>query len=320
MGDPIFKKQAREHQIDFFKDKGIDAICPKAFRGYDVKGMLKAEDANKGVIFYEGYRRQILAELEKDDVKFSSMMKCHTLRSEHIPWNLFFPMTFDANSQIALSVFNEIVESKFGTKDFIRKIDAILIEYSPKPINNYLNDHTAFDTYVAYTASDGGKGAIGIEVKYTEEGYNIGKQEEDRIYGKTEKGRNECKYYEVMNNQEIGYYQESHASWNSLSEPWSALIKDDLRQIWRNHLLGASMVLNEDINHFLSLHLYPNGNTHFSGVNGAVAKYQQFLSDKGRSTWEPITFEKMFAMMAKYAESDESKKWIDYLYQRYIFD
>lgn len=41
----------------------------------------------------------------------------------------------------------------------------------------YLNDGTSFDTYIEYVDSNDQKGAIGIEVKYTENNYPIGDKE-----------------------------------------------------------------------------------------------------------------------------------------------
>ena len=103
---------------------------------------------------------------------------------------------------------------------------------------------------------------------------------------------------------------------------WSPLVSNELRQIWRNHLLGASMVQHKDIAHFLSLHLYPKGNTHFHGKGkhmGAVEYYRHWLGSEGKKTWTAITFEEMFKLMEMHYSDQESRNWIDYLKERYLF-
>ena len=63
--------------------------------------MLKSSDAQKGLVFFEGFREEILAELKKPVPKTSSapsgQMLTNLLRSEHIPYNIFFPMIHDLN-------------------------------------------------------------------------------------------------------------------------------------------------------------------------------------------------------------------------------
>ena len=66
----------------------------------------------------------------------------------------------------------------------ISSINKIWIEYPGKyNPSKYLHDKTSFDTFIDYTTTSGLRGGIGIEVKYTEVGYKIGKKEKDE-YGK----------------------------------------------------------------------------------------------------------------------------------------
>ena len=336
-----FKDIARNKQARYFENnhgvKEYSTIKRKP-RGYTepidfyVEALLKWDDAKDGIIFYEGYRKQILNEifrLRKAGIyKPSGMMMRHTLRSEHIPWNVFFPMSLsDEKKDHARNVFNTIIGNISSVLPKIKEIEAIKIEYAPKdeqateePYTKcYLNDRTSFDTYIEYTAEDGKKGGIGIEVKYTEEGYLPGDTEKKAAI--TDHENPQYRYFDVM--KKSAYYT-SAAFKPDDKHPnlWSPLVCNELRQIWRNHLLGASMVQNKDISHFLSLHLYPKGNVHFHGDNthmGAVEYYRHWLGPTGEKTWVAVTFEELFQMMGENYIDPESSKWINYLKDRYLF-
>ena len=256
------------------------------------------------------------------------MMMCHTLRSEHIPWNIFFPMSLnDEMKKCAMIVFNSIIEKISSFLPKIKEITDIRIEYAPidkdateKPFTKcYLNDKTSFDTYIGYLAEDCKIGGIGIEVKYTEEGYRPGKTEMKAAI--TEHENPQYRYWDVM--KKSGYYiPEAYNPNRNYPNLWSPLVSDELRQIWRNHLLGASMVQHNDITHFLSLHLYPQGNIHFhgdEGHEGAVSYYKRWLSEEGQQTWTAVTFEELFQLMQDSFPGQKDKLWINYLKDRYLF-
>ena len=333
-----FKDIARSKQAHYFeKNYGIKefATVKRKLKGYAeakeiyVEALLKPEDAKDGKIFYKGYRELILNKIKilRKDGKYkpSGMMKRHTLRSEHIPWNIFFPMSLDENMSHARDIFNTIIRKVSSELPIIKKIIAIKIEYAPKdehateePFTKcYLNDRTSFDTYIEYLAEDGKKGGIGIEVKYTEEGYSPGDKEKEAAITDYKKHR----YFDVM--KESAYYipaafmpDEKHPNL------WSPLVCNELRQIWRNHLLGASMVKHGDISHFLSIHLYPQGNTHFHGDDthmGAVEYYKHWLGPIGKRTWTAITFEELFQIMQVNYTDKENVDWENYLKERYLF-
>ena len=83
-------------------------------------------------------------------------------------------MEEDINATAML--FNEIIGGG------VSKINRILIEYAgTADKSEYLNDGTSFDTFIEYISSDGSIGGIGIEVKYTENGYPIGVKEKQDI-------------------------------------------------------------------------------------------------------------------------------------------
>ena len=336
-----FKDIARRKQADYFENHyGITefATVKRKPRGrtetvdFYVPALLKWEDAKDGKIFYEGYRAEILKEINRlrqsSEYTPSGMMMCHTLRSEHIPWNIFFPMSLnDEMKNSAKIVFNSIIENISSILPKIKEITDIRIEYAPidkdateKPFTRcYLNDKTSFDTYIGYLAEDGKIGGIGIEVKYTEEGYRPGETEKKAAI--TEHENPQYRYWDVM--KKSGYYiPEAYNPDGKRPTLWSPLVSDELRQIWRNHLLGASMVQRHDITHFLSLHLYPQGNTHFHGYGehvGAVGDYKRWLSEEGQQTWTSVTFEELFQLMQDSFHCHKEKEWINYLKERYLF-
>ena len=336
-----FKDVARNKQARYFENNyGIKefATIKRKPRGYNnaidiyVESLLNWEDAKDGKIFYEGYRRLIMDEIKnlKSSGLYtpSGMMMRHTLRSEHIPWNVFFPMSLSENNlKHAKDIFNFIINQVSPESQKILEITAIKVEYAPidekateEPFTKcYLNDRTSFDTYIEYVAEDGEKGGIGIEVKYTEEGYQPGDTEKKAAI--TDYKNPKYRYLDVMKKS---LYYIPAAFKPDIKHPhlWSPLVSNELRQIWRNHLLGASMVQHRDIKYFLSLHLYPKGNIHFHGDEehmGAVKYYQSWLSPEGQKTWKAITFEELFHLIQKNFTDSQGNDWANYLKERYLF-
>ena len=215
------------------------------------------------------------------------------LRSEHIPFNFFSP--FNHNKTYFRSVLNDVFQST------ISSVDEIKIEYAPKPKEAYLNDATSFDVYIEYSHNDSSKGIIGIEVKYTEHEYGLkkGSTQEDKINDPN------SRYYSIT--EKSGLYKVGKIK---------ELKLDKYRQIWRNHLLGASILLKhpERFKHFSSVTIFPNGNTHFVQTS---KDYIELLSDNN-SSFIPLTYEDFFALCEKYCPDTEFDKWISYLRRRYL--
>lgn len=284
--DDEFKAKARAHQFAF-RENELNNF-------YDEKNpqvILSPDVAKQGLIFYETYRELIKSKVKsfKSSVLFSNM-----LRSEHIPYNIFTPMEEDLDATTTL--FNEIIGGG------ISRITRILIEYAGSADKSeYLNDGTSFDTFVEYVSSDGSIGGIGIEVKYTENGYPIGAKERQDI-------ENRDGLYHQMK-------QKSH--WYIPTLDIISFIKaNHLRQIWRNHILGYSMLCRGDIRHFHHIHLYPQGNKHF--FEYAIPEYKSLLTNCGKTTFIDLTYESLFDMISKIFISDKQQDWLKYLRRRYM--
>lgn len=99
------------------------------------------------------------------------------------------------------------------------------------------------------------------------------------------------------------------------------VVANQYRQIWRNHILGASMVLglcDDILSEFTSLTIYPKGNGHFSGI---WPKYESMLTPSGQETFRHLTYEDLFHMMQEclnVTKIPNLNQWMDYLNRRYI--
>lgn len=278
-----FLRRARLHQSKF---RAETLQVP-----YDTYGnYLTRPDGEKGKNFYPDFG---IFEAVKKYRKYNKPLYSNMLRSEHIPFNIFIPL--DNDKSYCRNVLNEFLG------DIILTIDRIEIEYAPKPKENYLNDGTSFDAYIEYTATNSTKGAIGIEVKYTEKEYKLeanSKQEKDvqDPNSKYFKVTKDCKLYKP--------------------DAINILPTDNFRQVWRNHILGESILLTEKdkFKHFTSLTLFPKDNTHFVHIS---KEYINLLTEN-TNKFLPITYEDFFLACKKHCPDNRFRNWIDYLIKRYI--
>ncbi len=279
-----FLEKARLHQSKY---RAINLDVP-----FDTHGnYLTKEDASKGLNFYDDF--DIFKEVKKRYPNYSKPLYANMLRSEHIGFNLFVP--FKYNLDFGKKVFNELLNGQ------IQSIDKIEIEYAPSPAKKYLNDKTSFDTYIEYTHSDNQKGIIGVEVKYTEHEYPLkanSKQERD-IQNKS------SKYYTIS--EQCKLYK---------SGTINKLISDKFRQVWRNQLLGESILIEDadKFKHFTSLTIFPKGNLHFVETS---KEYIEMLTNNNDS-FVPVIYEDFLKICAKHFPNDRYKKWLNYLQERYI--
>lgn len=87
------------------------------------------------------------------------------LSSQPMCFNLFSPLKdlFEHDHFTAC----KILKACFPSLQ-IDKIHAIEIEYLPYPVNEYLNDRTAFDAMLIYSTESGERNILAIETKYVE--------------------------------------------------------------------------------------------------------------------------------------------------------
>jgi len=279
-----FLRRARLHQSKF-RAEYLDLP-------YDQYGnYLTREAGEKGKNFYEGFG---IFDAVKKYRKYNKPLYSNMLRSEHIPFNLFIP--FRQDPVFCKNVFNSFLNN------CINSIDRIEIEHAPKENGKiYLNDKTSFDGYIEYTHNDNTKGIIGIEVKYTEHEYKLKPNSKEEA---------DCK------NTDSRYYEVSRLSNLYKPEAIDILPSDTFRQVWRNHLLGESILLTDSdkFKHFTSLTLFPKGNTYFIETSKEYTELLQSNENK----FLPVTYENFLSVYIKHCPDNDYKKWIDYLTMRYI--
>ena len=172
-----FLKSARMHQ-SLYRAKVLNLTCG------DYGNYLTKEDGEQGKNFYDGF--EVFDAVRNRYPKYSKGLYSNMLRSEHIPFNMFVPL--DKDKEYCRKVFADVLNID------IISINIIKIEYAPPGKQKYLNDNTSFDAYIEYTHSDGEKGAIGIEVKYTERAYSLKAKSAEETAIKT----HDSLYYKIM--------------------------------------------------------------------------------------------------------------------------
>jgi len=281
-----FLAKARMHQSRYRAE-----MLKVPFDGFG--NYLTKEDALKGLNFYNDF--DIFSEVKsRYNKQYSKQLYANMLRSEHIAFNMFVP--FKQNLLFGTQVLNQFLDNN------ILSIDKIEIEYAPSPSLEYLDDRTSFDVYMEYTHVDSSKSILGIEVKYTERDYKL----------KTDSRESRC-----ANRKESRYYLVTKRC-NLYKDNWINILPTDrYRQVWRNQLLGESMLLREPdkYNHFTSITIYPEGNQHFIEVS---KEYISMLKKPER--FVGITYENLFSSSEKYCPDDIFAKWIEYMRERYIIN
>lgn len=300
--DMPWQAKARKHQSDFREREMNVPAVPNTNRSGCYGNVISAKDGANGVNFYPSFWNEIKQDLNGN----TGAILTNVLRSEHIPYNIFFPMRHDLQKTALL--FRTL------TGRDVAAVQNIIIEYAPSPKEEYLDDLTSFDTYVDYRDSAGARCGIGIEVKYTEQGYPIGKGEENKIHDR------DSTYYRVTRESRCFDYGELTEEEFIESNFGKHDRGNDLRQLWRNHILGLSMRLHRGgLKDFLSVHLYPSFNEHFNPETSTVlSDYTSLLNDRGQQTFMSLTYETLFEAMQKCGMDEIDAGWIPYLTRRYI--
>jgi len=281
-----FLEKARLHQSKY-RAFELDVPFDK-FGNY-----LTKEDGSIGLNFFDDFN--VFQEVKRRYPNYSRPLYANMLRSEHIGFNLFVP--FKSGLEFCKNVFNVFLGGQ------IQSIDRIEIEYAPSPAKKFLNDKTSFDTYIEFTHTDNQKGIIGIEVKYTEHEYKLkaGSKQESDIMNKN------SRYYTIS--KQCGLYKPNSAD---------KLISDKFRQVWRNQLLGESIVIEENgkFKHFTSLTIFPKGNQHFIETS---EEYLDMLTNND-NRFVSLTYEDFLSTCDRFKPNGRFEKWINYLRKRYIIE
>lgn len=277
--DDSFKAEARLHQSIYrAKVLNVDYL--------DYGNRLTEDDGRALLNYYEGLG--VREALRERYPLYSRKRDADMLRSEHIPFNLMAPLARKP------ALMQLIVKEAFGLE--LNGPIEMRLEWAPSPAEKYLGDLTSFDVYIQGTDGGGESVGLGIEVKYTERGYRIGKSEAGRVF-----------------DRDSSYWVTTRESGLFVGGGCSQLAQDNLRQIWRNHLLGLTMVRNKVISRFKSVILYPAGNKHFTH---SLIKYQNLLEAHAMDEVYGCSFEKYINCLRG---DSEIEAWKKYLVKRYLF-
>ena len=161
-------------------------------------------------------------------------------------------------------------------------------EYSPgRGVAKYTIDRTAFDVYVEHATPAGGRGFIGLEVKY----------------------------HEALNDQPAAHrarYDEVTGAMQCFKPACvDGLRRKPVEQIWRDHMLAGSMLLDPSAGWETGLYgfLYPGDN---DPCRRAVQLYGEHLLHTG--TFEAMTLERFCAAL----EGEADAAWAAELRERYL--
>ena len=203
------------------------------------------------------------------------------LSSMPLVFNLFGPLKRDL--ELATSVMRLVLPSFTGT------VTNILFEHSPGRGNPAFSaDYTAADALVRYRTEDGRRGFVFVEQKYTEtlqETTQPTRPHLDRL------------------SEQSGLYKDPNAS---------GLRSSPCQQLWREHLLAASMIQrgHYDEGHFIVI--APRLNWH---AQNGIAAYARHLKkpELGQPPFAGIFLERFIEAIGTAGEADYAQR----LYRRY---
>ncbi len=200
------------------------------------------------------------------------------LSSQPLFFNLFGELAEDLD--LASSVLGDL------TAGGVRRVLAVEFEHSPgRGDPTYTGDRSAFDVFIPYEPARGGRGFIGIEVKYHE---GLGDEE----------AAHRERYDEVA--VEMGAFLRARLP---------DLKRRPLEQIWRDHLLAGALKSVDGYEEGTFVFLYPEGN---SNCAEAVEAYRGCLADA--STFDAWTLESLVSSL----ERSSRATWIDAFRRRYL--
>jgi hypothetical protein len=202
------------------------------------------------------------------------------LSSQPLVFNVFATLATDL--ELATRIFSQLWPER------VAAVTRVEFEYSPgRSSAQFTGDRTAFDAYLEHTTPSGGRGFVGVEVKY----------------------------HEALTDQPAAHrprYDELTRAMGCFKpESFRALGQKPVEQLWRDHMLAGAMLLDRSANWDTGLYvfLYPEGN---AACHRAVQSYGSHLSDT--RSFCPLTLEALVTTLESVAES----AWTLELRERYL--
>lgn len=200
------------------------------------------------------------------------------LSSQPLCFNLFGELQCDL--KLATKVLHALSAGR------IHEVTGIEFEYSPgRGDPKYIGDRSAFDVLVTFATPAGGKGFVGIEVKYHE-----------NLLGEAATHK---PLYD-SNAERMGCFSP---------DSMACLQAKPLQQLWRDHLLAGAMRHIDRLDDGYFLLLYPQDNFH---CTTALNRYTECLTST--DTFVSLTLETLVAELRRQTEAE----WVTRVYDRYL--
>lgn len=288
IGDTRFRACARLLQSMWRQDQGFPSGIHTLTNEHDrtLGNKIDHESAAEGLNFLsldiarlahrECVYREVGAMIDED------RLWQNLLSSQPLCFNLFGPMKLD------LAMATRFWAHVFP--EHMTEVEAIFFEHSPgRADETFLGDHTAFDVLIQGRNKKRQKAFIAIEVKYSESMHEP---------PATPRAR-----YDTVSTSS-GIYREPDAP---------ALRTAPLQQLWREHLLGQTMLDNGLYESGLFLVVYPERN---EDCARAVSAYQEHLAPagKGKPSFAALSLERCVAGLRQIEETATA----DALFNRYL--
>jgi hypothetical protein len=185
--------------------------------------------------------------------------------------------------------------------DRVAKVTTVEFEHSPgRGKLAYLGDRTAFDVYLEHDVPGGGRGFIGIEVKYHEDLDDTVPKLPSDPEARAAALRVRDRYREVA--RRMGEFLDPDAA---------AWMKRPLHQLWRDHLLSGALRFHpaRQWESGLFVLVYPEGNESCAAV---AATYRNRLQPG--ASFQVVTLEAIVAAIAACTDAP----WVAELRDRYL--
>jgi hypothetical protein len=199
------------------------------------------------------------------------------LSSQPLCFNLFGELCFDL--PLASRLVRELTRGRF------HEVVAVAFEHSPsRSDSKYSADRSAFDVFLECKTASGGRGFVGVEVKYHE-----------NLLGKAADHR--------------GRYDEIAKMMDCFGpDPDDLRKRSPLQQIWRDHLLCGIVRATDGYDDALFVILYPAANDHCSR---AIQSYNALLTNTDSfASW---TLEEVLGRLM----ATDSRGWAQQVFERY---
>ncbi len=249
------------------------------------------EAGNKNFFFNETfeYAKDRVKNKKPEETIGVARLFNNLLSSMPMAFNLFHPLimmtSVNANDELATKIVSALFP---GLK--VKQVMEIGIEYIPTPIENYTNDKSAMDAFIAYLDERGHKSIIAIECKYTD------------LLGTNKARDNEKKLAVAIKS---GLFTEAGIEH----------INNGCTQIYRNFLLAESYRMVHEIVHSVSVILAPKD--HPTTENEINSLKRTLLPEYADNKIVKYNLEDFVKTIAENV-SAEWKPWIDWFQKRYL--